>query len=445
MALRTPIRAQQRRFLHELEPFYSGITEKYVERCTEGAAMRNSEDAEDEPSGHAAHEFLRRRDAVPTLFKYQADLVDQFQAVCRAPDGENTGLLTLPTGAGKTRTAAVALLRLLADDAHRVVLWLAPTRELLGQASATVRAVWLADKSAVDIELVRGDLAAQLPPRLERGILFATPHMVAARLGRRRFPDPDIVVFDEAHHVEAPLFRQTIERIRARRRAAVIGLSATPGRSKDDETERLVDFFGGRLLRSRDLSPDPIGILQRRGVLARVFFKEVPVPTLVSRGTARRSLRDLSFDVDRFRAVVRLAGKLAKKARLLVFAASVDHAMLLAAGLRCDGARAAAVSSRDSIDHRRDTLLEFEHGQLSVLVNKTLLATGYDCPTVRHVILATTIQSAIMFEQIVGRASRGPLVGGSAKSTVWQFEDHLAVHGLPQSYYRYSDYDWQDL
>ena len=416
-----------------------------MDSCDEDTDMRDREDGEDDPSGRAARVILRRADAVPALFKYQADLVDQFQALCRAPDGQNSGLLTLPTGAGKTRTAAVALLRILAEDAHCAVLWLAPTRELLAQATATVRAVWLADKSAVDIELIRGDLAERLPSRLERCILFATPHMVAARLDRRRLPDPSIVVFDEAHHVEAPLFRRTLERIQARRRTAIVGLSATPGRSKDDETERLVDFFSGRLLRSRDLSPDPIGILQRRGVLARVSFKNVPRPTLASSGMARRSLRDLSFDVNRFRAAVRLAGKLAKRARLLMFAASVDHAMLLAAGLRCDGISAAAVSSRDSIDYRRNTLLKFEHGQLSVLVNKTLLATGYDCPTVRHVILATTIQSPILFEQIVGRASRGPLVGGSAKATVWQFEDHLVIHGLPQSYYRYSDYDWQDL
>ena len=81
----------------------------------------------------------------------------------------------------------------------------------------------------------------------------------------------------------------------------------------------------------------------------------------------------------------------------------------------------------------------------AVAADALVLATGYDCPAIRHVILATQIRSPIMFEQIVGRASRGPLVGGHAKSTVWQFDDHLAAHGLPQSYYRYSDYDWRDL
>ena len=99
--------------------------------------------------------------------------------------------------------------------------------------------------------------------------------------------------------------------------------------------------------------------------------------------------------------------------------------------------------NRDEV--RLSRLRAFERGDLSVIVNKRLLATGYDCPTVRHVILATRIGSAILFEQIVGRATRGPLVGGHARSTVWEFDDHLAAHGLPQSYYRYSDYDWEGI
>lgn len=352
-------------------------------------------------------------------------------------------MLTLPTGAGKTRTAAVALLRLLSSGRARTVLWLAPTRELLEQASATLRAVWRLDRSAVDMELVRVDLLAHFPRDVRHGVLFATPHMLAARLRGGSVPEADIVVFDEAHHVQAPVFRRRVEQVRRARNTAVIGLSATPGRTSEEETERLVDFFGGRLLRSEQLGRDPIAVLQRRGVLARVAFKEIPREDADRRGRLGRATGDATSRVAQFRATVRLAKGLAKKARVLVFAESVDRARLLAAALRCQGTGAAAVSSRDARESRRNRIRAFERGELSVMVNKQLLATGYDCPAVRHIILATAIGSPILFEQIVGRASRGPLVGGHARSTVWQFEDHLAAHGLPQSYYRYSDYDWQ--
>lgn len=91
---------------------------------------------------------------------------------------------------------------------------------------------------------------------------------------------------------------------------------------------------------------------------------------------------------------------------------------------------------------REETLRGFADGQLKVLINKQLLATGYDCPSVDHVVLSIPIGSAILFEQIVGRVSRGPEVGGTPEGTVWQLDNNLAIHGLPNSYYRFRDFDW---
>lgn len=430
-------------FLRDLEGYYTGLAAEYSRDSDSVHAMGNPDDDEGDLSPEPLRR-LRSVESVPALFGYQKELVGTFEEVCSLPRGDNLGLLALPTGAGKTRTAAVALLRMLTNGQARIVLWLAPTRELLEQAAVTIESVWRSYRGAVDMDLVRADLLGRFPAKVECGVLLATPHMVAARLKKGVVPDANVVVFDEAHHVEAPVFRRTLERVRQKRNTAVIGLSATPGRTSDEETARLVDFFGGRLLRSKQLGQDPIRMLQRRGVLARVAFKEIPPAAEDLSRTAKRS-RPGSSGVDRFRAVVRLARALAKKSRVLVFAESVVDARLLAAALRCQGTRAAAVSSQDADGVRRRRLAEFERGELSVIVNKQLLATGYDCPSVRHVILAARIGSPILFEQIVGRASRGPRVGGHARSTVWQVEDHLAAHGLPQSYYRYSDHDWENL
>lgn len=431
-----PRRADQYQQLRrELEAEYPDI----VDECGDDG------DGDVAEAERPARVMLRREDTIPSLFDYQADLAEQFEAVCSAAASANKALLTLPTGAGKTRTAAVALLRLFARDGAGAVLWLAPTRELLLQASDTLEAVWHGYKVAVDMELVRADLLGRVPDDLRCGVIFATPQMVASRSRSNSMVDPDIIVFDEAHHVEAPLFKQAVERVRARRNAAVLGLSATPGRTKEDETERLVEFFDGRLLRSKHLEPNPIAVLQRRGVLARVAFRNVAIRKATLAGRTGPSLSYLRAELDRFFAIVRVTKRLAKNARVLVFAASVDHAHLVAAVLRRERVAAKAISSYDSNNVRRITLQDFERGSLSVVVNKALLATGYDCPAIRHVVLGVPIKSAIMFEQIVGRASRGPVVGGNAKSTVWQFEDHLKMHGLPQSYYRYDDYDWRDL
>ena len=427
------------RLLRDLEPHYPGITADYE---SDPEAADESDDVAVEAPARLT---LREADTAPEMFDYQSDLVAQFESVCGSAPRSNIALLALPTGSGKTRTAVVALLRLFTKGHARTALWLAPTRELLSQAVATARAAWTAYRAAVDIELVRADRLRRYPDDLECGILFATPHLVAARIRRGEAPNPDIVVFDEAHHIEAPTFRHVVEQLRGRKRPAIIGLSATPGRTDENQTERLVDFFQGRLLRSEALDPNPVRALQRRGVLAKVGFKDIPVAARSRLPRARVSLEALSLDTDRFRAVVRLAARVSREGRGLVFTASVGYAHVAAAALRREGVAARAVSSYSPDDVRRDTLRDFERGALSIVLNKALLATGYDCPAIGHVILATPVRSAIMFEQVVGRASRGPLVGGNAHSTVWQFEDHLAMHGLPQSYYRYADYDWRAL
>ena len=390
-----------------------------------------------------ARALLRCADTLPSLFRYQADLVAQILSLCSAAPPKNVGLVSLPTGAGKTRTAAVALLTILQRSRTYVVLWLAPTRELLAQGAATLESMWTSYRGAPDIELVRADLLGTLPNDVHHGVIFATPHMVAARMKRRELPDPDLVVFDEAHHIEAPVFRKAVENVRATRNVPMFGLSATPGRSSDEETESLVEFFGGHLLRSRELEPDPIKALRRLGVLSKVSFRQIPIVPFTLSDKDSGGPRSGTRGRDELHSLVRLVTQLSKKARVLVFAESVDYSRLLAAALRCEGVAAAAVSSRDLDEQRRAKLARFERGELSVLVNKSLLATGYDCPAIRHVVLATQIGSAILFEQIVGRASRGPMVGGHSQSTVWQFVSHEAMHGAPQSYLRFKGHDWK--
>lgn len=434
----TSVSRRSRRLLQALEADYPGLARELDSEPT----------SDDELAGllvEPPRVSLRKVEQLPQIFDYQRDLAEQICAVCLQSPPSNTGLLALPTGSGKTRTAAVALLKLLSTAGASTVLWLAPTRELLAQAVAAVESAWRAHGAAVDIELVRADLLKSYPNDLRRGIVFATPQMIAARLRHRVLPDSDIVIFDEAHHVQAPIFRGALTALREQRRTPVIGLSATPGRRSESETELLVDFFSGKLLTSRCLEPNPVRILQQRGVLSELSFRNVPVPAVSRLPSADRSLEARAFEPGRFRALIALVRDISGTGRVLVFTPTVRHAHLAAAVLRRERVRAKAVSSYSPGAVRRAVLRDFQSGTLSVVLNKTLLATGYDCPSVAHVVLATSIRSPILFEQMVGRGSRGPLVGGNARATVWQFENHLAMHGLPKSYYRYVDYDWRTV
>ena len=403
------------------------------------------DEPEDDPVERApARVALCRENIEPKLFDYQSDLAQQVIECCTSSPPDKTALLALPTGAGKTRTALWGLLKLMEQGHAQRVLWLAPTKELLSQGYDAARDLWHNFGSAIDMELVRADVLRTFPRDVKCGFFFATPQMLVARIRRHRpLPDAQVLVFDEAHHLEAPTFKEALQSLTAATELAIIGLSATPGRRSQEETERLVDFFGGRLLRSTRLRPNAVTVLQRRGVLARVQFRDIPTRTQLQGGSL--SAERLAANQNRFTALIDLLRRIPRAENTLVFSASVSHGHAIEVVLERSGIPARVVSGYMTDSERERTLNSFEKGELSVLINKSLLATGYDCPAVQNVVLTVPIRSAIQFEQIIGRASRGPAMGGNAIATVWQFEDHLSLHGLPASYHRYEDFDWKPV
>ncbi|CAM8620954.1 SSL2 DNA or RNA helicases of superfamily II [Acidimicrobiia bacterium] len=369
---------------------------------------------------------LNRSELRPQLFDYQAELASSATELLL--NGER-GLLALPTGAGKTRTAVVAAFQFLVERGTSVG-WLSPTRELVNQAFETATSLWSQFGTLESIDLVEG-----ATPSVRDGvptIWFTTPQAIYANRSslvvNRKC---DAVVFDEAHQLGAPTFREAVEDLVGDSgTVGLLGLSATPGRYSELETEELVRLFDRTLLHSQLLKPNPVEVLQRWGVLSRLTFRQIP-------GSIAPS------EESRIPQVVDLCIKLAERnRRTLVFSGSVAGAIVTAEALRSRGVESQAVYSELGTEERDSRIAKFGSGISSVLVNQRLLATGYDCPAVSDVVLASRVGSPVLFEQMVGRAARGPKTGGGSKATVWQFEDHLALHGLPQSYYRYRDFDW---
>jgi len=381
------------------------------------------------------------------LFNYQHDLVSRIiTTVTSSPPG-NIGLVTLPTGGGKTRTAVWGVLELVRSGHLRRTLWLAPSRELLDQAVMAFRSVWQVLPASETLHLVRCHAGGR-PRRGDASVVFMTPQMLHRRSEKNReiLRSYELIVFDEAHHAIAPTFKEPLANHRPLA-VSLIGLSATPGRRTEEGTESLVDLFRGRLITSDALGPEPVKALQARGVLARLVFRTIDVgkewPGLVVRRQGEgRPLRELETDLHRFDAVIATCLSIAQKEKAIVFAGGIGHANAIAATLRGQGVPANAISSETPVADREKILQDFSYGLIRVLVNKNILATGYDCPSVSHVVLGVPIGSPILFEQIVGRVSRGPEVGGTRTGYIWQVDDNLHMNGYPASYYRFRDYDW---
>ncbi|HEY3353156.1 MAG TPA: DEAD/DEAH box helicase, partial [Polyangia bacterium] len=355
------------------------------------------------------------RDAQLADFQQQA--VDAVRAHFAQP-GARAGILCLPTGGGKTRTALEWLLR---DHvaAGRRVLWLAHRLDLLDQVHAElVRLRWLLDGRRERLAISRYDGEHD---DLRGDVVIASVQSLAARL-----PGPEdlaqggrplgVICFDEAHHAVAPETLKALTRLRAPG-VALLGLTATPFRASDEKTAELHDLFGARPIFQKSF-----GELVRLGFLARpVFVRQRLQATAALElspaelGAIRRQgdltpdvLGRLADDPARNHEIVEhFADRAALYGKTVVFACTIAHAEALGSLLRARGVPAGALHSALEEDERRARLERFRDGADEVLVNVGILTEGANVPDTRTVLMARPTMSRVLYLQMIGRGARG--------------------------------------
>ena len=122
-----------------------------------------------------------------------------------------------------------------------------------------------------------------------------------------------------------------------------------------------------------------------------------------------------------------------KNEQTIVYSCTVDHAKFLASALLVNGVSAAAVTSQTPKHMRLDYIEKFRNGELKVLVNHSVLTTGFDAPRTNNIVITRPIFSDILYEQIVGRGLRGPKFGGTETCRIVDFTDNIGCFGNQQS------------
>jgi superfamily II DNA or RNA helicase len=384
------------------------------------------------------------------LHDFQDEVVDHLDRLF----AENTArrrraVVSLPTGAGKTRVVAeVAVTRVLAKDSpKRLVLWIAQSDELCEQAVQCFRELW--PNRGIQGETLRlirfwgGQTNPQPSAPGEPTVIVAsiqtlTSRMVDSSLGWAS--DPGLLVIDECHHALTPSYTGALrwlndDRESEDREPPIVGLSATPFRGlNSDETVQLARRFDGRLVPAGQASL--FERLQARGVLARFVYTRLEMDgdfTLTadeirSLETFRRlpesAMERLGRDAernDRILEALRTSGERSA----LVFATSVAHARRLAARLNMLGITAAAVSGETDRSSRRWFVEAFRKGEVRVLCNHSALTTGFDAPATDLIVIARPVFSPSLYMQMVGRGLRGPLNGGKEHCRILTVQDNL--------------------
>ena len=406
---------------------------------------------------------------LPKLHDYQKRAVANIHEMLRSPQvgGENRGLLSLPTGAGKTRVAVEAIIDgIRAKEVKGTVLWIADRDELCEQAVDSWRYVWGAVRQPLgEIRMDADDLrisrlwAGQEPP-IEvdsTHVVVASRQTLAARGVRSEdenspLNDVGLVVIDEAHGGIAPAYTDILRELGLtfRRRddeICLLGLTATPYRGIDVvDTARLVARFGDNRLDkgvfASDDAHDVIRELQNMAVLAEADHREIIGMDTTLNESELRQIREqrrpwLPESVERrigenrkrtleiMKAYKRYVRDENPDWPTLIFATSVSHAQTVAALLQLDGIEARAVSGETETAARRSAVEQFRSGELKVLVNYGVFREGFDAPKTRAIIVARPVYSPNLYFQMIGRGLRGVLNGGSERCLVLDVKDNV--------------------
>ncbi len=402
--------------------------------------------------------------SLPALHAYQQHIVDRVTALLgNGHDGAlRRGMISLPTGAGKTRVAVQAIVQAICDSIYTGgVLWVADRDELCEQAVEAWRQVWSGmGVAATSLRISRmwGQQPAPMAAN-ELHVVVATIQTLHARLSKGNDPayrfigDFGLVVFDEAHRSIAPSSTSVmgelgITRWRRHGEPFLLGLTATPYRGHDEsETARLVSRYGSnRLDNGAFQSDDPVAVvreLQDMRVLAQADHETIdggdfslskdelaelaamPRPAWLPRSVEVRIANNTSRTLGIVEAYELHVARKNPDWPTLIFATSVEHAQTVAALLNTKGVKARSVSGDTDRAVRRGVVDDFRAGKINVLVNYGVFREGFDAPKTRAIVVARPVYSPNLYFQMIGRGLRGPKNGGSERCLIINVQDNI--------------------
>lgn len=318
------------------------------------------------------------------LRPYQLEQNEQI-AQCYA-DGARAVVSQMPTGAGKTATAAVAIATAV-EQGHRV-LFAAHLDTLVSDTCDRLR----------QYGVRAGYVQAGRPSDPEAPVQVASLQTLHARNER---PPADLVILDECHRALGPTVRALLDSYPA---ARLLGLTATPCRSDD---QPLNDVY------QRIVLGPPVRHLTDAGHL-------VPCAVL---GPATPTDALLTEPV--------IAYQRWGHGPALVFATSVMHAVWVAASFNARGIPAEAVTGETSREDRERIRGDIRSGRTRVLVSVRVFVEGWDEPSIQTIILARDYGHVGSFLQSIGRGLRPSEGTGKTLCTVIDLRGSVVLLGLP--------------
>lgn len=211
------------------------------------------------------------------------------------------------------------------------------------------------------------------------------------------------LIIDEAHRSGSSQFHETAQyctnaKIR-------IALTATPFMKGNEEEDMYLEGITGGIITNVSA-----GELIEAGVLARPFFRFIPVNTPLDRKyTNWRDIYEFGIvkNVARNKIIVQQAMKLIEmNKKILVIVQEVTHGRIIEDVMKNMGIASAYVDGSDSYAERNRALNMLSKGKIDAVICTNIFDEGVDVEDIGGVILAAGCKSAPALFQRTGRAIR---------------------------------------
>lgn len=320
------------------------------------------------------------------LRPYQAEAIAGVREVMRG--GKRRVILYSPTGSGKTEMA-IEIIR-AAEAKGKRVLFVCARINLVLQSSRRL------EKAGIRHGIIQGKNSMWTMSQ----VLVCSVQTLASR----GIPEKvDLLVIDEAHGATSEMYRNLI----LSTKVPVIGLTATPFTKG---LGKVYPDLGGALFEEIVVGAT-ITQLIADGFLVDVDIYAPSEPDLKGVKMVAGDYHEgqLGERVDRKELVGDIVvqwKRLANNVRTVVFATNIAHSQHIVEQFKAAGVNAEHMDCYTEDEDRQQILWRLESGETRVISNVSILAEGWDCPTVECMILARPTRSLTRYIQMVGRALR---------------------------------------
>ncbi|WP_027956344.1 type I restriction-modification system endonuclease [Halobacillus kuroshimensis] len=367
-------------------------------------------------------------------------------------EGQRRMLVAMATGTGKTRTAIALMYRLIKSKKSRRILFLVDRNSLGEQAKNSLDDTKIEGLSFSDIYNVSS--LEDVTPDVETRVHIATVQGMVKRLfynDGENIPSVgqyDFIIVDEAHRgytVDREMtdeeleFKDQNDYVSQYRRvidyfdASCLGLTATPAlHTSQIFGEPIFKYsYSEAVLDGWLVDHEPPYLFQTELAQAGISFEkdeEVEVYDVDSAEIQLEKMEDeLHFDVAQFNRKVitepfnrAVLNKLTdyidptSNEKTLIFAATDQHADLIVRLLKEAFTERGDEIEDDAIAkitgytyHVKEAIRRMKNERLpNVIVTVDLLTTGIDVPSITNLVFMRRIQSRILYDQMLGRATR---------------------------------------